>query len=210
MITIGIIEDDRSLRKNLEIFINMQSDLLTAFSYNSIEEFLKESNSLEEPFIILVDLGLPGISGLEGISLIRKRWDDVHIVVITGNDDENVILDCIQRGANGYILKPFNISDFVKNIEIIRDGGGLITPAVANKLFKRLQKLQDTYLDVAEALTTREKDVVNELMKGLTYKEIGNVLEISTTTVNGHLKNIYSKMGVRNKSELISKLLRKY
>ncbi len=210
MITIGIIEDDRSLRKNLEIFINMQSDLLTAFSYNSIEEFLKESNSLEEPFIILVDLGLPGISGLEGITLIRKRWDDVHIVVITGNDDENVILDCIQRGANGYILKPFNISDFVKNIEIIRDGGGLITPAVANKLFKRLQKLQDTYLDVAEALTTREKDVVNELMKGLTYKEIGNVLEISTTTVNGHLKNIYSKMGVRNKSELISKLLRKY
>ena len=209
MITIGIIEDDRSLRKNLEIFINMQSDLLTTFSFNSIEDFLIESASLEEPFIVLVDLGLPGISGLEGITLIRAKWDDVHIVVITGNDDENVILDCIQRGANGYILKPFNITDFIKNIEIIREGGGLITPAVANKLFKRLQKSQETYQDVAESLTMREKDVVNELMKGLTYKEIGNVLEISTTTVNGHLKSIYSKMGVRNKSELISKLLKK-
>ena len=127
----------------------------------------------------------------------------------TGNDNESVIFDCIQRGANGYILKPFNINDLIKNIDIIRNGGALITPDVAMKLFKKIHKPQDTYQDVTDNLTTREKDVVNELLKGLTYKEIAAVLGISASTVNDHLKNIYIKMEVRTKSELISKLLRK-
>ena len=209
MITVGIIEDDRPLRRNLEIFVNMQKDLHIVFSYNSVEAFLEERQNLDEPFIIFIDLGLPGISGMEGISIIRQQWQEAHIVVTTGNDNESVIFDCIQRGANGYILKPFNINDLIKNIDIIRNGGALITPDVAMKLFKKIHKPQDTYQDVTDNLTTREKDVVNELLKGLTYKEIAAVLGISASTVNDHLKNIYIKMEVRTKSELISKLLRK-
>ncbi len=209
MITVGIIEDDRPLRRNLEIFVNMQKDLHIVFSYNSMEAFLEERQNLDEPFIIFIDLGLPGISGMEGISIIRQQWQEAHIVVTTGNDNESVIFDCIQRGANGYILKPFNINDLIKNIDIIRNGGALITPDVAMKLFKKIHKPQDTYQDVTDNLTTREKDVVNELLKGLTYKEIAAVLGISASTVNDHLKNIYIKMEVRTKSELISKLLRK-
>lgn len=209
MITVGIIEDDRPLRRNLEIFVNMQKDLHMVFSYNSMEAFLEERNNLDEPFIIFIDLGLPGISGMEGISIIRQQWQEAHIVVTTGNDNESVIFDCIQRGANGYILKPFNINDLIKNIDIIRNGGALITPDVAMKLFKKIHKPQDTYQDVTDNLTSREKDVVNELLKGLTYKEIAAVLGISASTVNDHLKNIYIKMEVRTKSELISKLLRK-
>ena len=193
----------------LMIFVNMQKDLHIVFSYNSMEAFMEERQNLDEPFIIFIDLGLPGISGMEGISIIRQQWQEAHIVVTTGNDNESVIFDCIQRGANGYILKPFNINDLIKNIDIIRNGGALITPDVAMKLFKKIHKPQDTYQDVTDNLTTREKDVVNELLKGLTYKEIAAVLGISASTVNDHLKNIYIKMEVRTKSELISKLLRK-
>ena len=209
MITVGIIEDDRPLRRNLEIFVNMQKDLHIVFSYNSMEAFLEERANLDEPFIIFIDLGLPGISGMEGISIIRQQWQEAHLVVTTGNDNESVIFDCIQRGANGYILKPFNITDLIKNIDIIRNGGALITPDVAMKLFRKIHKPKDTYEDVTDNLTIREKDVVNELLKGLTYKEIAAVLGISASTVNDHLKNIYIKMDVRTKSELISKLLRK-
>ena len=209
MITVGIIEDDRPLRRNLEIFVNMQKDLHIVFSYNSMEAFLEERANLDEPFIIFIDLGLPGISGMEGISIIRQQWQEAHLVVTTGNDNESVIFDCIQRGANGYILKPFNITDLIKNIDIIRNGGALITPDVAMKLFRKSHKPKDTYEDVTDNLTIREKDVVNELLKGLTYKEIAAVLGISASTVNDHLKNIYIKMDVRTKSELISKLLRK-
>ena len=209
MITVGIIEDDRSLRRSLEIYINNQKDLYITFSSNSMEAFLELKNTLDEPFIIFIDLGLPGISGMEGITLIRQYWAEVHIVVTTGNDNESVIFDCIQRGANGYLLKPFSIEALIKNIDIIRKGGALITPDVAMKLFRKIHKPHDTYQDVTAHLTVRENDVVNELLKGLTYKEIAAVLGISTSTVNDHLKNIYVKMEVRTKSELIAKLLRK-
>ncbi len=209
MITVGIIEDDRSLRRNLEAFIDMEKDLHITFSYNSMEDFLEKRSALDEPFIVFIDLGLPGISGLEGITFIREKWADVHLVVITGNDDDAVIFDCIQRGANGYLLKPFKIAELRKNIDIIRSGGALITPDVALKLFRKIHKPQERFEDNTANLTPRENGVVNELLKGLTYKEIAAVLGISPATVNDHLKNVYFKMGVRTKSELIAKVLRK-
>jgi DNA-binding NarL/FixJ family response regulator len=209
MITVGIIEDDRSLRRNLEAFIDMEKDLHISFSCNSMEDFLEKRNKLNEPFIVFIDLGLPGISGLEGITFLREKWADAHVVVITGNDDDAVILDCIQRGANGYLLKPFKIAELTKNIDIIRSGGALITPDVALKLFRKIHKPQQRYEDNEANLTPRENGVVNELLKGLTYKEIAIALGISSTTVNDHLKNVYFKMGVRTKSELIAKVLRK-
>ena len=155
MITVGIIEDDRPLRRSLEIYINNQKDLYITFSCNSMEAFLEQRSTLDEPFIIFIDLGLPGISGMEGISLIRQQWVETHIVVTTGNDNDSVIFDCIQRGANGYLLKPFNIESLVKNIDIIRKGGALITPDVAMKLFKKIHKPKDTYQDVTANLTAR-------------------------------------------------------
>lgn len=209
MITVGIIEDDRSLRRNLEAFIELEKDLLITFSCNSMEDFLEKRTTLDEPFVVFIDLGLPGISGLEGITFIREKWADVHLVVITGNDDDAVILDCIQRGANGYLLKPFKIDELRKNIDIIRSGGALITPDVAMKLFRKIHKPQQRFEDNTANLTPRENGVVNELLKGLTYKEIAIALGISATTVNDHLKNVYFKMGVRTKSELIAKVLRK-
>ena len=209
MISFGIIEDDRFLRRNIEECIKMVKDVVLSFSLNSVEAFLEQVNKIDEPYIIFIDLGLPGISGLEGITYIRKHWIDVHIVVITGNDDDNVILNCIQRGANGYILKPFRVQDLIDNIDIIRNGGSLITPQVASKLFNKIYKPQESFTDVTSTLTARERDVVDEMLKGLTYKEISFALGISSTTVNDHIKNVYTKLGVRSKSELLAKVLRK-
>ncbi len=209
MISVGIIEDDHSLRRNIEDCIKMEKDVEMSFSFNSVEAFLNKTDDVDEPYLILIDLGLPGISGLEGITYIRKHWHEVHIVVITGNDDENIVFDCIQRGANGYLLKPFKVKDLLGNIEIIRNGGALITPAVALKLFHKIHRPQDSFEDVTAKLTTREREVVNELLKGLTYKEISHVLGISSTTVNDHLKNVYSKLEVRSKSELLAKVLKR-
>ena len=209
MISVGIIEDDHSLRRNIDECIRMEKDVDMSFSFNSVEAFLKASDEIIEPYLILIDLGLPGISGLEGITYIRKLWQDVHIVVITGNDDENIVFDCIQRGANGYLLKPFKVKDLLGNIQIIRNGGALITPAVALKLFHKIHRPQNSFEDITSKLTPREKDVVNELLKGLSYKEISNVLGISSTTVNDHLKSVYTKLEVRSKSELLAKVLKR-
>ena len=140
MITIGIIEDDPSLRRNLEAFIETQKDTYLSFSLNSVEQFLERKSTYEEPFIVFCDLGLPGISGKEGITFIRQLWNETYIVVITGSDDEETIYDCIERGANGYVVKPFKIQELINQIEIIRNGGALLSPQVALKLFKQIQK----------------------------------------------------------------------
>ena len=208
MITIGIIEDDATLRRNLEAFIDTQKDTLLSFSLNSVEQFLERKNSYNEPFIVFCDLGLPGISGKEGITYVRQLWSETYIVVITGTDDEETIYDCIERGANGYVVKPFKIQELINQIEIIRNGGALLSPQVALKLFRQIQKQTVALETGGYGFTPREKQVVDELLKGLSYKEIANVLYISSTTVNDHLKNVYRKMGVRTKSELMRKILK--
>jgi len=208
MITIGIIEDDPSLRRNLEAFIATQKDTYLSFSLNSVEQFLEHKNSYNEPFIVFCDLGLPGISGKEGITFIRQLWNETYIVVITGTDEEETIYDCIERGANGYVVKPFRIHDLMNQIEIIRNGDALLSPQVALKLFKRIQKQTVALETSSYGLTPREKQVVDELLKGLSYKEIASALGISSTTVNDHLKNVYPKMGVRTKAELMRKILK--
>jgi DNA-binding NarL/FixJ family response regulator len=208
MITIGIIEDDPSLRRNLEAFIVTQKDTYLSFNLNSVEQFLERKSTYEEPFIVFCDLGLPGISGKEGITFVRQLWNETYIVVITGSDDEETIYDCIERGANGYVVKPFKIQELINQIEIIRNGGALLSPQVALKLFKQIQK-QTVALETSNyGFTPREKQVVDELLKGLSYKEIAQVLGISSTTVNDHLKNVYPKMGVRTKAELMRKILK--
>ena len=209
MITIGIIEDDPILRRNIETFISSQKDTTISFNLNSIEQFLQNKESYKEPLVVFCDLGLPGISGLEGITYIRKFWQDVYIVVITGNEDEDIIYNCIENGANGYVLKPFKLDDLISHIEITRQGGTLLSPRIASKLFQRIRKKTSNTIRIDNYnLTNREKQVVEELVKGMTYKEIGNVLNISSTTVNDYLKSVYKKLGVRTKSELMRLILK--
>ena len=208
MITIGIIEDDLMLRRNFEAFISTQQDTHIAFSCNSIEQFLEKRGTIDEPDLVFIDLGLPGIPGKEGITFIRDIWNETHVVVITGNDDEETIYNCIERGANGYVLKPFKIQELLNQIDIIRNGGALLSPQVALKLFHQIQKQTVTLETNNYGFTPREKQVVDELLKGLSYKEIAQVLGISSTTVNDHLKNVYRKMGIRTKAELMRKILK--
>lgn len=208
MITLGIIEDDPILRKNFEAYMNALEDTRITFSFKSLEDFLANRNTLSEPVAVFCDLGLPGISGKEGITYIRETWSETFVVVITGNDDEETIYDCIEKGANGYLIKPFKLQDLVVHIDMLRKGGTLISPQVAHKLFERIKKQAQPTSVKDYGLTPREKQVLNELLKGMTYKEIGFVLGISSTTVNDHLKNIYKKTGARAKSDLIRLMLK--
>jgi len=207
MISVGIIEDDLVLRINIEDYLKKIEDVSIVFSLNSMESFIEKRSSISEPFLIFIDLGLPGISGLEGIRLLREKWKNTHVVVVTGNDEEDTIYNCIQSGANGYLLKPFRMNELVENLQIIRDGGAIITPQVAAKLFHKLRKPIEKYENTQSGLTDREKEVVDVLLKGLAYKEIAVTLGITAGTVNDHVKKIYTKMHVNSKSELISVIL---
>lgn len=209
MITVGLIEDDPKLRSNFEAFFRLDKSVELLFSYSSIEQFLAHKDSLkEEPFIVFLDIGLPGISGVEGVSIINKKFSETHLVILSGNTDEDIIWQAISKGANGYLLKPVSLEEIKKQIEIVKNGGALISPEIAQILINRVNTIgQKKKSIISDKLTVRENEVIEQLVNGFTYKEIANVLGISVSTVNDHLKNIYNKLGVNSKAELISKIL---
>lgn len=203
---IGIIEDDSNLRDNVEHFFSIYEDMKIAFSVNSIEKFLSVSPQLSQPpYLIFIDNGLPGISGIDGISIIRKTYPNAHIVMISGSCDEESIWKAVTAGANGYLLKPLSLKKLVKQIDIIKNNGALISPEIASMLFSKISqktKVKEQRLDTR--LSKREKDVVDYLLKGKSYKEIASQLFISYSTVNDHIKKIYSKLDINSKGELLA------
>jgi DNA-binding NarL/FixJ family response regulator len=207
-ITIGIIEDNQSLRLSLCDYIEMDNDLLLLFSYNSIEKWLAHLEQYSDaPDMLFLDIGLPGISGLKAISVIKKAYPITKLIVISGDSSEDSVWEAITNGANGYLLKPFSLKDFKQQINIINTGGAAISPLIAEKLIRSLNNNIPVENKNNSLLTARENHVLEQLIKGLTYKEIANILRISLSTVNDHIKNIYIKMKVNSKTELVAKVL---
>ncbi|MBW0176897.1 response regulator transcription factor [Sediminibacterium sp.] len=208
MIRIGIIEDDHNLRNSIEAFISIDDDLILAFSCNSFEKWNEEEAlHISEPDILLVDLGLPGLSGIDVITLFKKKYTEARLIVITGDGSPDTIWTAIANGADGYISKPFSLKELKDQINTVRSGGAALSPQVANTVLKQIRNRTEISNEQLKMLTKREKEVVEELVKGFSYKEISHSLNISPSTVNDHLKNIYHKMGVKSKSELIAKIL---
>ncbi|MDR6563468.1 DNA-binding NarL/FixJ family response regulator [Arcicella sp. BE140] len=203
---IGIIEDDHNLRDNIERFFSLYPEIKIIFSVNSIEKFLRENKSIsQEPSLIFIDIGLPGISGIEGIGIIRKSYPNSHIVMISGTCNEETVWQAVSAGANGYLLKPLSLKKIIEQIDIIKNNGALISPEVASMLFSRIaQKTKEKEAIIEGVLTKRELDVVDYLLKGQSYKEIADKLFISYSTVNDHIKKIYSKLEINSKGELLA------
>ena len=210
MVTVGLIEDNQTLRKSIEDFIGIDNDLHLLFSCNSIEKWLLHfEKDSTVPFILFLDLGLPGISGLKAISVFKANYPETKLIVISGDSSNESVWEAITSGAHGYLLKPFSLKEIKQQIAIIQNGGAALSPQIAEKLIQQIGsnnsvKQQDT----VKQLTKRENEVLEQLIKGLSYKEVSQLLNISATTVNDHIKNIYSKMGVNSKSELIIRVLK--
>ena len=130
---------------------------------------------------------------------------NTHIVMISGTCNEESIWEAIKAGANGYLLKPLSLKKLVEQIDIIKNNGALISPEIASMLFSKIsQQPQEKKINAEEILTKRELDVMDYLLKGLSYKEIAEKLYISYTTVNDHIKKIYHKLGINSKGELLA------
>ncbi len=205
-ILIGLIEDDAMLRENIETFFGMSPEIRVGFSVSSIEQLLNDKkNFVQEPYLVFIDIGLPGISGIEGISIIRKAFPNTHLVMISGSCSEELIWQAVKAGANGYLLKPLSLKKLLEQIEIVRNNGALISPEVASMLFAKIsQQPPEKKIPTEDLLTKREHDVMDYLLKGLSYKEIANILSISYSTVNDHVKKIYTKLGINSKGELLA------
>jgi len=168
--------------------------------FDCVEALLESTLSLNG-FIILLDINLPGMTGIEGIPHIKKTFRDIEILMISVLTDSQNIFDAICAGASGYLDKDTSLSKIKEAIINVHEGGSAITPAIARKVFDYFQPSNK----IMETLTERESEVVKGIVDGLSYKLIADRLDISINTIRKYIRQIYQKLQINSKGELISK-----
>ena len=206
MAQVGIIEDNKKIRQLMQRYLDMQEDMSCLVATESVEEMLDYLKTYPHPNVLLMDIQLPGMSGIEGMKIIQQKYPDIEIIMLTVYHDSHKIFDSLKAGASGYLLKHTSLPEIKDAIELLMQGGAPMSPQIARKVIThfndRGQKQQESNL------TNREQDIVNGLVDGLSYKLIADRLDISIDTVRAHIRNIYKKLHVNSKAEVIAKSLR--
>ena len=200
--TIWIVEDHDRLRATLREILD-HSGIGSTLAFDSCEEALRETTA---PDAIVLDIGLPGISGIEGTRLFKERFPSCEIVMFTVFDDSEKVFEAICAGASGYLLKsesPDRIADAVREA---LSGGSPMTPEIARRVVERFSRLQPAGTDVQ--LSDREEEVLRCLVEGLAKKEIADRLDLSVHTVDNYVRRIYKKLHVNTLGGAVAKALR--
>jgi two-component system, NarL family, response regulator LiaR len=205
MIRVNIYEDQSEIRELLIETVRSSPDLLFINAYPNAKEIL-ENTRRDKPDVILMDIQMPGISGIEAVQLVKKQYPQVQICMQTVFEENEKIFAAICSGASGYILKDSSPEKYINAIIDTYQGGSPMTPSIARKVLTMFQNQNTKVTDFVE-LTAGEKNVLELLVKGLSYKMIAADLGVSFPTVNFHLKNIYKKLHVNSATEAISKAL---
>ena len=211
MINVAIIEDDRDIREGIQKYINHQPEMICQVADESVERFLSRSLIDDYPDVFLMDIGLPGMSGLNGTALIKESHPDVDVIMLTVYTDWDRIFGALRAGASGYLLKNTPLAEIKRSIEVVRSGGAAMAPQIARKVMEFFgeQKASKREPDPSapEHLTTREKEIVIGLTDGLSYKLIADRMGVSLDTIRFHVKNVYRKLHVNSKGEVIRMFL---
>ncbi len=200
-----IIEDDPLLLENLTLLLSGEEGITVAGSYRSAEDALKALKNTA-PEVMLTDLGLPGMSGVDLIKKAKEEMPSLEIMAHTVFEDRERVFSAIKAGASGYILKGSSPREIIESIHALYKGGAPMSPKIARKV---IHEFQDEVVGEQFLLTQREKEIVKLVEDGLTYKEIGEKLSISTHTVHTHIKNIYEKLQAKDRNDAIIKARKK-
>ena len=207
MIKIIIIEDVEEVRQGLKYLLSLDPQIEVVKTYSRAESFLKSFPLFNIPNIVLMDIGLPGMNGIEATTAIKKIYPKIDILMLTIFEEEKKILNAIQAGATGYILKNTDPGELVSQIKSINSGGSPISPNVARKILTEFRREKYQGERKNYNLTPREKDIFKGMGEGLTYKEIGEKYNIASSTVKKHILHIYQKLEVNSKVEFIKKAI---
>jgi DNA-binding NarL/FixJ family response regulator len=203
--SVVIIEDTENIRIELKDFLVDQEEICEVFDFESMEDFFKAVNAGLHPDMILSDIGLPGMDGINGIKLISQKLPDADVIMLTVFRDGTKIFDSLCAGATGYLLKGTPMPEIKNAIIEIRNGGSYMTPSIARKV---VEHFKVPTKKIGSDLTSKEKEVVNALVDGLSYKLIADRLFISVDAVRSRIKIVYKKLHVNSKSEVVSKVLK--
>ena len=205
-IRVAIVEDHREIRESLTLLLGSTPGFLVSNGYPSMEAALPRI-SPETADIVLVDLGLPGMSGIEGIRILKDRHPKLPTVVLTVYDDDARIFDALCAGACGYLLKKTPQARLLESIREVLDGGAPMSPEVARRVIALFRAVRPPE-KVDYELTPHETRLLRLLVEGHNYKTAAKELGVTVNTISYHMRRIYDKLQVHSKSEAVSKALR--
>ena len=207
MITVAIVEDDNEIREGLAVLINGSEGFKCVATYSSAEDALSDLLK-KKPDVVLMDINLPHMSGIECTRKLKDLRPDLSIMVLTVYDDDESIFESLKAGARGYVVKKTPPAKLLESILELYNGGSPISSRIARKIVQTFHVI-GTSSEERENLSRREDEILAYLAKGYRYKEIGETLFISIETVRTHVRNIYEKLHVRSRTEALLKVFPK-
>ncbi len=206
MKTIWIIEDHATFRRTLLRVLGAENDMRCTGDFDSCEKALAALTKDEVPDLILLDVGLPGMSGLEGIRLIKERSPKTLIVILTVFEDDDKVFSAICAGAAGYLLKTSSVTEITQAVRDALTGGSPMTSRIARRVLDMFTKFAPKHSDYG--LSEREKEILQLMTNGLIKKEIAEKLTLSVHTVDTYLRRIYEKLEVNTRTGAVAKALK--
>jgi DNA-binding NarL/FixJ family response regulator len=208
-IRIAIFDDNKNVRNSIILLLNTDPDLEVVGNFSTAQHCV-ENVLTSRPDLVLMDLEMPGVNGIEAVKLLTKEFPHIQILIQTVFEDDERVFDSICAGASGYILKNQLNSSLIDAIKDLQTGGSPMSPSIARRV---LNMLQHSYQGKRQRpveeynLTAREKEVLTAVVNGLSYKMIGYELNISYETVRSHIKKIYEKLHVASLTEVVAKAI---
>jgi DNA-binding NarL/FixJ family response regulator len=205
-ILIWILDDDPLYRRALESQIMEMPGICCAGTFESCEAALRALEATPPPDVVMVDIGFPGMSGLEGIRRIKSMAPSTHCVVLTVHEEDEHVFEAVCAGASGYLVKSPRSEEVGAAILEVVHGGAPINPHIAQKLLRMFSRVLSPTAEYS--LTEREKEILRQFSGGLVLKEVADRLHLSTHTVDSHLRNIYAKLHVHTRSGAVAKAMK--
>jgi DNA-binding NarL/FixJ family response regulator len=207
MIKLLLFEDNASLREGLFMLFNGTEGFTVVGAYPNCTQVLEQVERCK-PDVVLMDIDMPGVGGLGGLKLIKSKFAAVKVVMLTVFDNNENVLEAMKLGADGYLLKKTSPSKLLEAIQDVFNGGAPMTSSVARQVLELFARRPVNKPDENYQLSEREKEVLQWLVNGYSYKMVAAQLFISLETVRSHVKKIYEKMHVNSKTEAVAKALK--
>ena len=203
-IRVSIVEDDEILREALSEAVQDDPSLQLCGAHGFAERFL-EGVGTELPEVVIMDINLPGLSGIEAVRQCKTKYPAMQFVMCTVQDDDESLFEALCAGATGYLVKDATPATVAAAVKDVRNGGSPMSPGIARRVIRSFQQ-QRTPDPVLHTLTERERQVLDQLSQGYRYKEIADTLHLSIETVRTHIRNLYDKLQVSSRTDALNKL----
>jgi DNA-binding NarL/FixJ family response regulator len=204
--SIWIIEDDAMFRNSLKDLLHQHAELQCEHAFGRCEDALAAMKKSDPPDIMLVDIGLPGMSGIEGIKKMKEISPGTEYIVLTIHEEDDKVFEAVRAGAGGYLLKTSSADEILRAVHEVGRGGSALSAGIARKILGVFSMLKTSQVEYK--LTDRENQILGLLAEGLTKKMLADKLFLSKHTIDTHIRNIYLKLHVHTRGKAVAKAVR--